>query len=443
VAGAASLVGLWDGVYRVQADGSVGEPIPFVVLIDDANTVYLAAGDSSDRGTGTISASGDVLITVVGTASDTVTYTGHISGDSGSGTWRNTVSGHAGPWVVTRRPGGALPPGARATCEEIGPCTSDPDANPAQTRADCMFALAQPGPAIDLMLDRISACRPAATCELLWRCFAQGALDQVHVAPSGDDDRDGVTPAKAKKTLNAAINATRAGGTVLVAAGTYAENVLVTRPVTILGGFDADFSRVDSVASPVTLDGRGLDAVITVFTPTDSPHPLVLKGLRIVNGNSSGAFGGAGGGLRLGGPTAKQVVIEDCVFRGNRAAGNGGAIQAGDVSLSVSASAFEDNIAGGGAGGAIDTNRAVLTVSNCTFRANRAGEWGGAINTWQSQAAITGCTITGNTVGKGGGGISMGPSNAAKHSLKDTTVTDNTPNNIHGQYTDLGGNVVR
>ena len=54
-------------------------------------------------------------------------------------------------------------------------------------------------------------------------------------AATGDDLNGGDTPATAKKTIQAAVDQVSVGGTVHVAAGTYAENVTVDKRVTIDG----------------------------------------------------------------------------------------------------------------------------------------------------------------------------------------------------------------
>jgi hypothetical protein len=84
-----------------------------------------------------------------------------------------------------------------------------------------------------------------------------------------------------------------------------------------------------------------------------------------------------------------------------------------NAKLTVKRCAIENNTADGNAGGGIDVNNGTLTVSASTIRNNRAGQWGGGINTWQSEVTIA-----------------------------DTTITGNTPNNVSGTYSDLGGNTV-
>ncbi len=54
-------------------------------------------------------------------------------------------------------------------------------------------------------------------------------------AATGNDAFGGDTPTSAKKTIQAALNQVSSGGTVHIATGTYVENVIVGKPLTIVG----------------------------------------------------------------------------------------------------------------------------------------------------------------------------------------------------------------
>jgi hypothetical protein len=406
------LAGLWDGVSVTTGDGTSD---PCLVIIDDAYNAYLTNPEHTGRGMGTVSAAGDVVISVSGAGSNgggiTVTYAGHIAGDSGSGTWNNVTTGVAGTWTATRRKGVTVPASAPSMCADVSPCMSNPNAAPDPlTVVDCMFAVTLPSPVLETFSTKLAACIPAASCDALWACWAKGSLTTVYVAPTGSDSNDGATPGTPKKTLNAAIAATQADGIVLVATGIYQENVFINRPLTLAGGYDVAFTAVDLVASPVTIDAGGLDVAITAFVPGPAPR-VVLKAIKVTNGFAGRGMGMGGGGVQVTG--VSDLVLEDCTLSGNHATGNGGGVQVNNAKLTVKRCAIENNTADGNAGGGIDVNNGTLTVSASTIRNNRAGQWGGGINTWQSEVTIA-----------------------------DTTITGNTPNNVSGTYSDLGGNTV-
>mgnify|MGYP002528666899 CR=1 FL=1 len=62
-------------------------------------------------------------------------------------------------------------------------------------------------------------------------------------------------------------------------------------------------------------------------------------------------------------------------------------------------------------------------------------------NSFDSSPTLDGCTFTNNTAtnGKGGGMANFGESSPT---LTDTTVCGNTPEQIDGDWTDNGGNIV-
>jgi predicted outer membrane repeat protein len=177
---------------------------------------------------------------------------------------------------------------------------------------------------------------------------------------------------------------------------------------------------------------------------------VVVRGCRFV-GNSASSYGGA---IQLG--AAAGSAIEDCVFVGNttplgggggifhmggaihvsgnqgslgtvrilrctfrdNASENGGAIHAsGERPIFVSHCTFLDNVAvrWGGAiqNRALGSKGGILSVDDCLFAGNQAGEDGGAIQslTWvlnyHSDLRVSGCTFSGNAAGARGGAVAL------------------------------------
>jgi predicted outer membrane repeat protein len=435
-AGSVSLVGLWDGSYLTN--GVTGISVPFQVVIDPSNKAYLSLLDRLGGGIGTLSATGDVAIDIKGDIGGDVIFSGHFEANEGRGTWSGASSGNAGTWSVNRRAGVTVDASLRATCEAAFPCTTGSSAD--LTMVNCIVAHVLPSPATVLMSDRISACKAASTCDALWTCYGAGNLSPVYVSPTGNDANDGASPSTAKQTINAGIAVTQAGGTLRIATGTYRENVLISRSVTIQGGYDATFATLDPVATPVVIDGRGLDATLTAFVATAS-KPLSLKGLKIINGLASGGLGYNGGGLRIA-SALTQVTIADCTFSGNHAAGYGGAMAVSNSVLTVSGTTIESNNNDGSYGGGIFINRVTATLTSTTLHNNHSAYWGGGLFAWNSGATIEGSTITENQAGQDGGGIFISSSGTGTVSIKNSTLSGNTPNAVKGTYTDLGGNAV-
>ncbi len=200
-------------------------------------------------------------------------------------------------------------------------------------------------------------------------------------------------------TIQSAVNDT-ACDPIVVAPGTYNEDVDINRSVTITG----------AGAEVTTIDGSGTDSVVAIDDPT--PRTVSIAGLTLRGGGGS-AFGG---GLFVtgSGSPAHTVTLDGVVVTGNSTTSNGGGIQAEqNVMLSVSDGAITDNQGNFGGGINADTG-SVLTLVNVTISGNRATGGGGGLDT-VGTATLSNVTVVGNTAdsdgegsgGHDGGGIRM------------------------------------
>jgi predicted outer membrane repeat protein len=144
--------------------------------------------------------------------------------------------------------------------------------------------------------------------------------------------------------------------------------------------------------------------------------------------------GGFGGGIWnfLG-----TLTVNKSLFSGNLATHGGGGIL-NEGQLTVSNSSFLDNTTDGSSEGGGIWNFGTMTASNCLFVGNVAGFGGGIFNDGGT-VTVTGSTFANNTGLLDGGAIY----NAFGGSLSVGTsvFAGNTPENIVGPFTDLGGNV--
>jgi hypothetical protein len=235
-------------------------------------------------------------------------------------------------------------------------------------------------------------------------------------------------------------------------------------------------------AGQLTIDGRGPygSRVFEVAAKTS----VTLSGLTITDGSGLAVHGArhlndheGGGILNFG-----TLTISSCTISGNDcdpASGNsygGGIYNAGTLTVSNSAvsSNFANPDADGfgeipaphGYGGGI-YNAGTLTVSSSAFSGNRALTDGGGIYnagtaTVSSSAfsgnhaqygggvynagtlTVSGCTVSGNYAGANIGG-GAGIYNAGTLTVTNSVFSNNidglfSPDNIHGPYTDGGGN---
>jgi len=144
-----------------------------------------------------------------------------------------------------------------------------------------------------------------------------------------------------------------------------------------------------------------------VVTGSGTEPNAVLDGFTITAGNANGSYPhSCAGGLfnDSGSPT-----VTNCTFRMNRASNSGGGMY----------------------------NRySAPTVTNCIFSVNSAGNYGGAMRNYQSSPALTNCTLIGNSANSGGG---MGSSNSSSPTVTNCTFSGNSAKDGGGMYNWNGG----
>lgn len=191
-------------------------------------------------------------------------------------------------------------------------------------------------------------------------------------------------------TIQAAIEASVAGDRVVVAPGTYFENI----------DFLGKAITVASTDGPglTAIDGGGSGAVVTF----DSGEGLqsVLEGFVLTHGD---AGAGEGGGVRciLSGPT-----IRDCWLRFNFA-NDGAGVYLRDAPLTVIEDCEFENNAATRFGGGLDSVRSVVTLTGCTVRDNTAAFDGGGLGALGGTVTLDRCAFIQNVAGGQGGAVSF------------------------------------
>jgi len=150
-----------------------------------------------------------------------------------------------------------------------------------------------------------------------------------------DNTGDGTTPATAKRTIQAAVNASGTGDTVMVAPGLYDEGttvtpggyllnrLVVTKNITLESSGGADVTIIKGERDPVdtTYQGIGSNAVRCVYMNTGT-----LKGFTLTGGatssNPAQGVNERGGGLYSTTPAAPLVY--DCIISNNASHRGGG-----------------------------------------------------------------------------------------------------------------------
>jgi Right handed beta helix region/Fibronectin type III domain len=255
------------------------------------------------------------------------------------------------------------------------------------------------------------------TIALLWSVVpllsTGSASAQVVITVPGD-----------RPTIQSAIDAAAAGDTVLVAAGTYFENI----------NFHGKAITVDSDQGPevTIIDGNLAGPVVTFWS--GEGRASMLRGFTLQRGDGSIGYGGGGVRIQSSSPTIQGNIITN-----NRACGGGGG-----VSAAFSSALIEDNLitnntqfqgcSGGSGGGGVDVvgeGQTQLIDNMIVGNSWPSAHGGGIALNGAGTPIIKGNVIRANSANHGGGGIDIA-------NYSDALIVQNT---IVGNRADKGGGI--
>jgi hypothetical protein len=298
-------------------------------------------------------------------------------------------------------------------------------------------------------LDTVVACaKNAATCSDINACFAttdgsfSGKTIYVAPAPTGNDENTGTSPTTPKATLKAALSVAQVGSTVKLTSGTYQECLWLFRSVRLEGSYSSDFTTQSVDLMATLFDAAGLHCQPIVVMAPNPASTVELAGLTVTHGEatvSQGLRTDEGGGIYV---TTGKLKLDHVTVSHSTAADDGGGLAAYDgAQVTIVNSIFQDNTTTGPAGGGLTCGNATFDIQRTRFESNSASLYGGGMNFWECSATVTDCNLTKNTTASNGGGIQFGgaPANVS-YSVGTTTFSENTPNAMTGNYTNLGGN---
>ncbi len=220
-------------------------------------------------------------------------------------------------------------------------------------------------------------------------------------------------PVKPFKTIQAGINASVNGDTVLVADGTYAGS----------DNKNLDFNgkaitvRSENGAGNCTIDcegsGRGF------YFHNGETSDAVVDGFTIKNGSVTSPGSDDGGGIYC---FSSSPTIKNNIITGNSSPDEGGGISCqGSASPLIENNTITENSAFNGGG--ICCLSASPTIKNNTIMGNSA-KWAGGIKLYNSFSTVVNNIITGNSATQGGGGFSC--SDNTSPTIKNCTITGNS-----------------
>lgn len=235
----------------------------------------------------------------------------------------------------------------------------------------------------------------------------------LHVHPAGDDTRDGLTWATAKRTLQAAINAAAPavtlGGEIWVAQGSYTQHVSIPAFVYVYGGFagnETNRAARNISGFRAVIDGGGQPSVVASLSAgylLSGLDGFTVQNGGVYTGGQSATLGpnGLGGGIEC---EISAPLLANNVVRSNSVGnpfGSNGTAKGGGIYLYLSHAQVTNNTiirnevldTTAGSGGGLYCIRSKPTVAGNSFQENHAA-YGSAL----TADPLSSLRFTGNRV---------------------------------------------
>ena len=182
-------------------------------------------------------------------------------------------------------------------------------------------------------------------------------------------------------TIQSAIDAASAGDTVLVADGTYTENLDIDKDIVIIS---------ENGAEKTIIDGGKIPHVIGFGSSTT--RDCVLDGFTVTNGGGDDA-----GGIFV---AEGSPILRNLIITGNRCekwSGGGIDVIGEGANPLIEDCIITDNYATDSGGGLMVAQKATATINDVTINNNTAGGNGGGISVWGGSIKIKDTILDSNT----------------------------------------------
>ena len=230
--------------------------------------------------------------------------------------------------------------------------------------------------------------------------YGASVPEMVHVTPSGNDDTGDGSTDNPFASIQAALDFVGMGDTILVAPGTYMENVELENQNLVIASYyllDGDSSHIDNTI----IDGGGQGKVISMNLA--GPNTKLI-GFTITNGYTTSS----GAGLYC---LDSYPTISHCIFKENNAgisntSIHGGSITADHSEITLDHVMIYSNFAAGHGGGVYATH-SHINASNLLVVNNIANVKGGAFSFYKSSGTFDHVTIASDSAQVEGGALFM------------------------------------
>ncbi len=244
--------------------------------------------------------------------------------------------------------------------------------------------------------------------------------EMVHVSPLGNDNTGDGSVDNPFASIQAALDFAGMGDTILVAPGTYMENIEIENQNHVIASYyllDSDSSQIENTI----IDGGGQGRVVSMNLAGPNTK---LVGFTIMNGYTTSS----GAGLYC---LDSYPTISNCIFKENNAGISNPTVHGGSISAEHSEIILDhimiySNYAAG-RGGGIYAAHSQINASNLLIVNNAANERGGALSFYRSTGTFNHVTIANDSAHIEGGALFIKDSEV---SFTNSIIWGNGPQQI-------------